>query len=181
MMHRVAVSAAMLVKQPGGGAAPLAKLSLANVLRSLVILSASSSRRLLKPSLAVLATLAQPPSPWLDVGRNRLLNWLVKHTLYAQFSAGENKREVQASIRQIKQLGYRGVLLGYARETTEAGAGDAAGDAELDAWLQGTLQTVDMAEDGDFVALKCVSPCLSVLDASRCLCASVPLSTDLRN
>lgn len=84
---------------------------------------------------------------------------LVKHTIYKQFNAGENKAEVQQSIQNIKDLGCRGVLLGYAREVLVGENQDAAYDAkaaqaEVQMWLDGTLQTVDMAQEGDFVALK---------------------------
>ncbi|GLB09824.1 proline dehydrogenase [Aspergillus tubingensis] len=138
---------------------PLAKLPISSVLRSLVILSVSSSTLLLKPCIFALSTLAHPKTPVLDVAKNPLLNALVKHTLYKQFNAGENKLEVQQSIQAIKQLGYRGVLLGYAREVL-VGEGNVdprdekAARAEIQTWLDGTLQTVDMAQEGDFVALK---------------------------
>lgn len=103
--------------------------------------------------------LAHPKTSVLDVARNPLLNLLVKHTLYRQFNAGENKLEVQKSIQDIKNLGYRGVLLGYAREVL-VGQGNVdpldekAGREETQMWLDGTLQTVDMAQEGDYVALK---------------------------
>lgn len=97
----------------------------------------------------------------LDVARNPLLNALIKHTIYKQFNAGENKVEVQQSIRDIKDLGYRGVLLGYAREVLSGEDSPSLLDekavrAEVQTWLDGTLQTVDMAQEGDFVALKYV-------------------------
>jgi hypothetical protein len=87
------------------------------------------------------------------------LNFLVKHTIYKQFNAGENKVEVQESIRNIKNLGCRGVLLGYAREVLVGENQDAARDekaalAEIQMWFDGTMRTVDMAQQGDFVALK---------------------------
>lgn len=106
--------------------------------------------------------LANPKTALLDVAKNPLLNSLVKHTLYRQFNAGENKLEVQQSIRDIKDLGYRGVLLGYAREVL-VGESDVdpldekAGREEVQTWLDGTLTTVDMAQEGDFVALKYVT------------------------
>ncbi|KAH8427867.1 proline dehydrogenase family protein [Aspergillus melleus] len=142
-----------------GSASPLAKLPLSSVLRSLMILSVSSSKLLLKPCIYTLSMLAHPKTPVLDVAKNPFLNLLVKHTIYKQFNAGENKLEVQRSIEDIKQLGYRGVLLGYAREVL-VGEGDAdpldekAAREEIQMWLDGTLQTVDMAQEGDFVALK---------------------------
>ncbi|KAL4952840.1 FAD-linked oxidoreductase-like protein [Aspergillus filifer] len=138
---------------------PLAKLPLSSILRSLIILSASSSSVLFKPCIYTLSALAHPKTSLLDVSKNPLLNLLVKHTIYKQFNAGENKLEVQRSINNIKQLGYRGVLLGYAREvlvgeSNADPADEAASRKEIQMWLDGTLQTVDMAQEGDFVALK---------------------------
>ncbi|KAL4782451.1 FAD-linked oxidoreductase-like protein [Aspergillus varians] len=140
-------------------ASPLAKLPLSSVLRSLLILSVSSSSVLLKPCIYTLSVLAHPKTAVLDVAKNPLLNLLVKHTLYKQFNAGENKLEVQRSINAIKHLGYRGVLLGYAREVLVGESNidprdEKASRQEVQMWLDGTLQTVDMAQEGDFVALK---------------------------
>jgi hypothetical protein len=150
---------------------PLAKLPLSSVIRSLLILSVSSSKLLLKPCIHTLSMLAHPKTAVLDVARNPLLNALVKHTIYKQFNAGENKLEVQRSIEDIKQLGYRGVLLGYAKEVL-VGEGNVdpkdvkAAEAEIQMWLDGTLQTVDMAQEGDFVALKYV-PCFTLCFVSN--------------
>jgi hypothetical protein len=88
-----------------------------------------------------------------------VLNFLVKHTIYKQFNAGENKTEVQQSIHNIKELGCRGVLLGYAREVLvgenqEAELDAKAAQEEVQMWFDGTMKTVDMAQEGDFVALK---------------------------
>ncbi|GMF67450.1 unnamed protein product [Aspergillus oryzae] len=138
---------------------PLAKLPISSVLRSLVILSVSSSSLLLKPCIKTLSMLAHPKTALLDVAKNPLLNMLVKHTIYKQFNAGENKLEVQRSIEDIKRLGYRGVLLGYAKEVLVGESNvdpkdEQAAREEIQMWLDGTLQTVDMAQEGDFVALK---------------------------
>ncbi|CAG8364834.1 unnamed protein product [Penicillium salamii] len=139
--------------------APLAKLPLSSVLRSLLVLSVSSSTLLLKPCIYTLSLLAHPRSALWDVAKNPLLNTLIKHTIYKQFNAGENKLEVQESINKIKALGCRGVLLGYAREVLIGENDDASYDAkaalaDIQFWIDGTLQTVDMAQPGDFVALK---------------------------
>lgn len=140
--------------------APLAKLPLSSVLRSLLVLSVSSSPVLLKPCIYTLSLLAHPRTAFWDVAKNPLLNMLVKHTIYKQFNAGENKAEVQNSINNIKGLGCRGVLLGYAREVLVGENSEAydpkAALAEIQMWMDGTLQTVDMAQPGDFVALKYV-------------------------
>ncbi|KAJ6127025.1 hypothetical protein N7523_002637 [Penicillium sp. IBT 18751x] len=139
--------------------APLSKLPLSTVLRSLMILSVSSSPLLLKPCIYTLSVLAHPRSALFDVSKNPILNFLVKHTIYKQFNAGENKAEVQQSINNIKSLGCRGVLLGYAREVLvgenqEAELDAKAAQAEVQTWFDGTMKTVDMAQEGDFVALK---------------------------
>ncbi|CAI7606463.1 unnamed protein product [Penicillium viridicatum] len=136
--------------------APLAKLPLSSVLRSLLVLSVSSSSLLLKPCIYTLSLLAHPRNAFWDVSKNPMLNMLIKHTIYKQFNAGENKLEVQNSINQIKALGCRGVLLGYAREVLVDENSDATYDpkaalAEIQIWMEGTLQTVDMAQPGDFV------------------------------
>ncbi|KAI9925175.1 hypothetical protein ASPWEDRAFT_177001 [Aspergillus wentii DTO 134E9] len=148
---------------------PLSKLPLSSVLRSLLILSVSSSSLLLKPCIYTLSMLAHPKTAVLDVAKNPFLNMLVKHTLYKQFNAGENKLEVQQSIRDIKQLGYRGVLLGYAREVLVGESNvdprdEKAARQEIQMWLDGTLQTVDMAQEGDFVALKFTGMGVQALD-----------------
>lgn len=85
---------------------------------------------------------------------------LLRRTLYAQFCAGETSEEVGRTVAQLKQLGYAGVILGYAREAeTVADTGDYSKDTERAAreireWAAGTLKTVDIAGDGDMVALK---------------------------
>ncbi|KNG86019.1 proline oxidase Put1 [Aspergillus nomiae NRRL 13137] len=154
---------------PKQESSPLAKLPISSVLRSLVILSVSSSTLLLKPCIKTLSMLAHPKTAVLDVAKNPLLNMLVKHTIYKQFNAGENKLEVQRSIEDIKRLGYRGVLLGYAKEVLVGESNvdpkdEQAAREEIQMWLDGTLQTVDMAQEGDFVALKFTGMGVQALD-----------------
>ena len=62
----------------------------------------------------------------------------------------------------LKNMGFQGIILGYAREVVmEEGesveqekADTVIMQAEVETWKKGTLQTVNMAERGDFVALK---------------------------
>ncbi|KAK2759440.1 hypothetical protein FQN54_002918 [Arachnomyces sp. PD_36] len=149
-------------RQQGTVPPPLSLLPLSSVVRSLLLLTASSTPIFLKPSIAALQVLANPKLPLFDVAKNPVLNWLVKRTLYAQFNAGENRAEVQRSIKQIKDLGCKGVILGYAREMlasegqvseTEEHAA-ITGKLDIETWKKGTLDTVEMATEGDFVALK---------------------------
>ncbi|KKZ61066.1 hypothetical protein EMCG_00644 [[Emmonsia] crescens] len=149
---------------------PLSILPLSTVLRSLFVTTISSSPLLFTPSLAFLSVLANPGSTFLNPDRNPVLKLIMGQTLYAQFCAGETPAEVKVNIQKLKTIGYSGVILGYARELVmdeseirslgqvsdaeEGAEGMAQAVADVTAWKEGTLATVDLADDGDFVALK---------------------------
>lgn len=144
--------------------APLAILPLSAVIRSLAVTTISSSF-LLRPSLSIMSILAHSHNPILNPDRNRLLRWTLKKTFYAQFCAGENAKEVIHTVKGLKDLGYKGVILGYAKEVvmddneTSALKGcedteSACIENEILPWKQGTLDTVALAGPDDFVALK---------------------------
>ncbi|KAL0475547.1 FAD-linked oxidoreductase-like protein [Neurospora intermedia] len=151
------------------GPSPLAVLPLTNVLRSWMTTFVSSSPFLLPPSLAVMSVLAHTTNPVLNPDRNPLLRAFLKKTFYAQFCAGENPAEVRQTIDSLKQIGFSGVILGYAREVVLtdsetkdlascAAEGGAAAEecirTEINPWAEGTMETVRLASPGDFVALK---------------------------
>lgn len=100
----------------------------------------------------------------LNPDRNPILHFLVKRTVYAQFCAGETADEVDQTIKKLKRMGYRGVMLGYAREvcldknqaqtmTCTVNQEDLNASA-ISSWTRGTLCTVEMAQPGDFVSIK---------------------------
>ncbi|KAK2595331.1 proline dehydrogenase [Conoideocrella luteorostrata] len=146
--------------------APLSVLPLSMILRSLATTAVSSSPVLLPPSLRIMTLLAHSTSPIFNPDRNPILRYFLKKSFYAQFCAGEEPAEVQATINRLKNIGFTGVILGYAREVvlTEKQAeevGLTAGqetqkviDNEIVPWAEGTLETVRLAQPGDFVALK---------------------------
>lgn len=92
--------------------------------------------------------------------------------MYNQFCAGETDAETRDCVRQLKDLGFKGVILTYARETvfdhkTNASTqhADDTGlslnektateqDAAVEAWRVGTLETVDLIDEGDILAIK---------------------------
>ncbi|RDW76042.1 FAD-linked oxidoreductase [Coleophoma crateriformis] len=162
------LSTAPSVTEPAmSKSSPLSILPLSCVVRSLATTSISSSPVLLGPSLAIMNVLAHTQSPILSPDSNPVLRWFLKKTFYKQFCAGENAAEVKATIDGLKGIGFKGVILGYAKEVvlTDAqkanlascGQGDAAEKCiqeEIIPWAQGTLETVRLAEPGDFVALK---------------------------
>lgn len=147
---------------------PLSILPLQTILRSLAVTTLSSSPLLLPPSLATMSLLAHTTSPVLNPDHNPLLRGLIKRTFYAQFCAGETPSEVRATIASLKGLGFSGVILGYAREVvlTEAQTKELAScglegevaeecvQSEVLPWKEGTLETVRLASEGDYVALK---------------------------
>ncbi|TVY18349.1 putative mitochondrial proline dehydrogenase, partial [Lachnellula arida] len=153
---------------------PLSILPLTSIVRTWVITTISSTR-LLTPSLAALSIIAHAQGPILSPERNRYLRYLIKKTIYKQFCAGENDAEVKQTVDGLLKLGYKGVILGYAKEVvmnesqagklneSHAGKLESSGDNdaakacirnEINPWAQGTLRTVQMTSPGDFVGLK---------------------------
>lgn len=81
------------------------------------------------------------------------------------------------TVKGLKGRGFAGVILGYAREVVvehekaksaseEVGKDKAEEEAEIEGWKRGTLETVEMTEKGDFVALKYASARTSSMNAS---------------
>lgn len=147
--------------------APLSVLPLVTVLRSWMTATISSSPFLLPPSLAIMSMLAHTTNPVLNPDSNPLLRALLKKTFYAQFCAGEQPAEVARTIKGLKDVGFEGVILGYAKEVVAPHGQEGTGSLpkhvaeetkvdmeEIDSWAQGTLMTVLLANRGDYVALK---------------------------
>jgi hypothetical protein len=110
---------------------------------------------------------ANATSPLVNPDKNPILRYLIKKTFYAQFCAGENPKEVRETMHGLKKIGFSGVILGYAKEVVlsddqtkdlaSCGEGEAAEEClrtEIIPWTDGTLETVRLAEPGDYVALK---------------------------
>ncbi|KAI1497012.1 proline dehydrogenase [Biscogniauxia marginata] len=152
---------------PRAKSAPLSVLPLPTVLRTLATTTISSSPILLPPSLAVMSILAHSDHFLFNPDKNPLLRWFLKKTFYAQFCAGENAVEVRRTVDGLKQIGFTGVIMGYAKEVvlsksqerdlSSCGEGSDAEECirnEIIPWANGTLETVRLAQPGDFVALK---------------------------
>lgn len=148
-----------------GSRAPLSVLPLSTILRSLATTTVSSSPTLLPPSLRIMAVLAHTQNAILNPDRNPILRFFLKKTFYAQFCAGETPDEVKSTIQGLKQIGFTGVILNYAKEvvlTDEQAKSLTDSSIETDEcikneilpWAQSTLDTVRLASPGDFVALK---------------------------
>lgn len=96
------------------------------------------------------------------VTKNPLLRILVNRIFYPQFCAGNTESQVRRSIANLKSLGYKGVIVTYAREVdmSESTAVSSKSQARrlhekyVRQWLEGTLQSIRYSEPGSFVALK---------------------------
>ncbi|KAF9874775.1 proline oxidase [Colletotrichum karsti] len=148
---------------------PLSVLSTGTLLRSLLVTTISSSRLLLIPSLYTLSFLTKSSGNFLlDVDRNPVLHAILKKTFYDQFCAGETPEQTKACVEGLKALGFKGVILTYAKETvfdhltqsahetgkTAAASGIDGFDAEIDSWRLGTLETAAQVGEGDVLAIK---------------------------
>lgn len=141
----------------------------------MLIATVSSHRALLTPALSILSFFAKPRPAILDVEKNPVLHAIFKKTLYNHFCAGENVKEVKSTIQQIKDMGFKGVILTYAREVVvdasteqEVGVGSQeykgkdtktpamreGSDAGIQGWREGVIETASMLGEGDFLALK---------------------------
>ncbi|KAF7563416.1 hypothetical protein G7046_g727 [Stylonectria norvegica] len=100
----------------------------------------------------------------LNPDRNPVLNRLLRWTIYDQFCAGTNHKQVTKSVAEAKQTGYHGIILGYSKEIVldPQDAGTHTDGAMyspkcyemIDIWKNGTLETLSMIGEGDFLAVK---------------------------
>jgi hypothetical protein len=152
---------------------PLSVMPTNMLLRSLFIATISSNKFLLLPSLRLLSFFSKPDRSLLfNVDRNPILKTVLKRTLYNQFCAGETETETRTCVQQLKDLGFKGVILTYAKETvfdTKSKASEdlsstseksnevqaaATNDTDIESWRVGTLKTVDLISGGDILAIK---------------------------
>ena len=165
---------------------PLSLLPFPSLLRSYAITAFSTYPLLLSPSLRILSYIARSSSAFLNPDRNPVFHYLLKKTFYAQFCAGETVDEVRKTVKGLKDMGYEGVILGLGKEIvlekgTEINAPSALSmqseeqnnDKLVHLWKESNLKTVEMAEEGDFIALKFSG---AGFDAMRQLAANLPPS-----
>jgi len=144
---------------------PLSVLPVGILIRSLLMTYVLSSPRLVDMSLPLMARVCHKESWFLNPDRNPVLRAIVKKLFYDHFCAGENEGEIKKTISTIKNMGFEGVILGYAKEVVvdknataeEAaafGSTDLAAEKAITEWKLGNLRTLSMLGDGDFLAVK---------------------------
>lgn len=140
------------------------------LLRSFFIATISSKKYLLIPSLKLLSFFAKPGRSYLfNVDRNPVLHAILKKSLYNQFCAGESANETRACCKSLTDLGFKGVILTYAKEIvfdhktsashlpgdqTKSEEVSSSYDPLIEEWRVGTLATVDLIGKGDILAIK---------------------------
>ena len=153
------------VESHSSKSSPLSILPYGVLLRSYLVAALCSSSVLLSSILQLLSRIASSDSVLLNPDRNLLLRYLLKKSFYAHFCAGEGPNEVRLVVAGLKRMGFRGVILTYAKEISPNWNGtqhstrrcpDDSDDvrSEVEMWKRGSLETVRLAGEGDLVALK---------------------------
>ncbi|KAL2863976.1 putative proline oxidase Put1 [Aspergillus lucknowensis] len=143
---------------------PLAVLPTKSLIYSVLFTSVMSSP-LLKPSLGLLRYVIDSKESLLHPSRNQVMRYLLRTTIYNHFCAGENETEVRRSVQKMKALGFKGVILGYARESVakmddvkhlpaSSNTKQEVLDRAVDEWKEGNLRTLRMIGEGDFLNVK---------------------------
>ncbi|EME83718.1 uncharacterized protein MYCFIDRAFT_85086 [Pseudocercospora fijiensis CIRAD86] len=131
--------------------APLSALPISQILRSYLITTMSSHPTLFSASTGLLRQMLESSNPLLNL-KNPLMRAVLWETFYKQFCAGENQAQVSQRCEEIRRLGYSGVILEYAKEVLKEGKTDELQDVAT--WRKGMLDTISIAAEGDFCALK---------------------------
>ncbi|KAM3086276.1 proline dehydrogenase [Clarireedia jacksonii] len=144
------------------------------LLKSYFVTSILASPRIIKICLPLMNKVANSESALLNPDRNPILRMLIRKLIYDHFVAGETPSQVKESVRNMKSLGLKGVILGYAKEVNVSGGltrheistsdGD-VGEASIGIWKEGLLETLSLLGPGDFLSLKFSGAGPSALEA----------------
>lgn len=140
---------------------PLSVMPTHILLRTLMITWILSSPRLVNLSIPIMHRISYSPSWLLNPDRNPILHHIVRGVFYDHFCAGENEKEAKKTIREVKNIGFEGVILGFAKETLADKTIDVKvapisdyNEQAVEQWKRGSLRTLAMLGPGDFLAIK---------------------------
>ncbi|KAG8624284.1 hypothetical protein KVT40_007351 [Elsinoe batatas] len=159
---------------PSDQRSALARLPTTGIVRSLILGSFLASPLLFNPGLAFLQRITRSKSLLLNPDRNWLLRAVIKPLIYDQFCAGTHEAEIRKRVAAIRDLGFSGVLLAYGKEiqiyeknntSAEQVVAASKHDEELELWKKGNLQTLDMLEENDVLAMKFSGAGIFTVDA----------------
>lgn len=153
-------ASASIVNEPS----PLSKMPMGVLLRSVALTTVMSNRWLLQPSLAFISLLTKTNSTLLNPDKNPVLGRLLQWTIYNHFCAGNSIPEVSNTVKYIKNLGFHGIILGYSKDVVldpnvklpQTGVDDYPIECYgmIDEWKKGNIETLNMIEAGDLLAVK---------------------------
>ncbi|KAF9885558.1 hypothetical protein FE257_012764 [Aspergillus nanangensis] len=159
--------------------APLAVMPTRTLVKSLVFTSIMASP-LLQPCLSVMKYVVESKSMLLSPARNPLMNHLLRATIYNHFCAGVNENEVRSTVKYMKGLGFKGVILGYGRESVakvdpddldgqvpQANQQQVVEERAIEEWKQGNLRTLKMIDEGDYLGIKFTGAGPAAVEALR--------------
>ncbi|EPS41686.1 hypothetical protein H072_4382 [Dactylellina haptotyla CBS 200.50] len=131
---------------------PLSTLPTPYLLRTILICTVSTS-----PLLSNLLTkLLLSYTNFLTT--NPISRYILQHTFYDHFCAGNTQPEIQSTLERLKSWGFRGIILAYAKEVEVTSDSHTSTheitEADIASWKAGTLQTIKYAEPRSFVAIK---------------------------
>lgn len=143
---------------------PLSKIPMGVLLRSVALTTVMANKWLLRPSLAFIALITQSNSAILHPDKNPVLSRILQWTIYDHFCAGNSITEVSNTVKYIKKLGFHGIILGYSKDVVldpnvklpTAGVEDYPKECYdmIDEWKKGNIDTLNMIEAGDLLAVK---------------------------
>ncbi|KAF5966213.1 putative aspartate aminotransferase, cytoplasmic [Fusarium bulbicola] len=143
---------------------PLSKIPMGVLLRSVALTTVMANKWLLRPSLAFMALITQSNTAILNPDKNPVLSRILQWTIYDHFCAGNSIPEVSNTVKYIKNLGFHGIILGYSKdvvldpnvELPTTGVEDYPVECYrmIDGWKNGNIETLNMIETGDLLAVK---------------------------
>ncbi|CAK4034578.1 Hypothetical predicted protein [Lecanosticta acicola] len=138
---------------------PLASMPTKTLLRGYLLGQIFARPALMNLGIMVMQKISSSKSLLLDPDRNWLLERAIRYSVFNQFCAGSNKREVKGTVTGLKQQGFSGVILCYAKELAPEELAESRPDAALvekhvSQWLDGNNKTLQMLGSGDYMAIK---------------------------
>nr|RBQ96977.1 hypothetical protein FVER53263_03746 [Fusarium verticillioides] len=156
---------------------PLSKIPMGVLLRSVALTTVMANKWLLRPSLAFIALITQSNSAILNPDKNPVLSRILQWTIYDHFCAGNSIPEVSNTVKYIKKLGFHGIILGYSKDVVldpnvklpTTGVEDYPKECYdmIDEWKKGNIDTLNMIEAGDLLAVKVTGAGPIAVDALR--------------
>lgn len=152
-----------LVAQQKPKLPPLSVMPTGILIRGLMMTYILSSPRLVGVAIPIMNRVSHSKLWFLNPDKNPILHLGVRKLFYDHFCAGENEHEVKSTIKAIKEMGFEGVILGYAKETLSGEREDTEESPDsrtrttentVQEWKNGTLKTLRMLGKGDFLAVK---------------------------